>query len=141
LSFSFETFVDEALMCVLDDGGAVRMCWIGEFFTGCLGCAGCEAAGLIGPLAVVCVRAYGRGVRSGAAGRGLEGCGREDDNDGIGLFGRSGVGPDVWTGVEVKGIEGPDFMRAANKACVSGFAIDTLLYCCGWWGRCCCCCG
>jgi hypothetical protein len=135
LSFSFKAFVDETLMGVLDDGGAVRMCWVGRFFTGCVGCAGCEAAGLIGPLAVVCVRAYGRGVRSGAAGRGLEGCGREDDDDGAGLFGRSGVGPDAWTGAEVefevKGVEGPDFMRAANKACVSGFAIETLLYCCG----------
>lgn len=97
-----ETLVDEALRVVLDDGSAFRMYWTGGvhvgatvcLFTGCVGCVNCagcvrcEAAGLVEPFAVVGVgefavvgvgalavdgaKAYGRGVRSGAGGRGFE---------------------------------------------------------------------
>ena len=94
-----ETLVDEALRVVLDDGSAFRMCWTGGVHVGatvclftscvdCAGCARCEAAGLVEPFAVVGVgefavvgvgalavdgaKAYGRGVRSGAGGRGFE---------------------------------------------------------------------
>jgi hypothetical protein len=41
------------------------------------------------------------------------------------LFGRDDVVPDAMN----DGAEEPDFERAARKACVAGFAIETLLYC------------
>lgn len=44
------------------------------------------------------------------------------------MFGSDDV-PDAMTGAEDDGAERPDFERAARKACVAGFAIETLLYC------------
>jgi hypothetical protein len=147
LSFSFGTSLDGALEDVLDIDGASRVCCVGvspvdldtngDFFTGCVGCAGCEATGLTEPVPTVGVRAYGRGIRSGTAG--FEGCGRDNDS---GLF-RRAPGGRIGSVVVGEGADLPDFERAVSQACVAGFAIETLLYCGsfgggGGCGRCCC---
>lgn len=69
------------------------------------------------------VKAYGREIRLGTAD--FEGCGRDSGNGWLerALGGRIGA--------VVEGPDSPDLERAASQACVAGFAIDTLLYCCG----------
>jgi hypothetical protein len=131
LLFSCGTYFDGALEDVLDIDDTSRVCCVGvapvgldkngDFFTGFVGCAGCEAAGLVEPVPTVGVRAYGR-FRSNT---GFECCGRDNDS---GLFRRA---PGGRIGAAVEGPESPDFERAASQARVAGFAIETLLYCCG----------
>lgn len=131
--FSFRTSFDRALEDALDKEDASRVCCVGvvpigldtngDFSTGFVGCAGCEAAGLGKPVPMVGVRAYGRWLRSVTAG--FKGCGRDNDS---GWFRRA---PGGRTGAVVEGPDSPDLERVASQACVAGFAIETLLYCCG----------
>jgi hypothetical protein len=71
LSPSFVTLLDEALVCVLNDGGAfaLRTCCIGGVHVGLKTTGGlftgCEAEGLVEPPVVVGVKAFAvAGVRA-----------------------------------------------------------------------------
>jgi len=69
---------------VLDEGGSFRSGWTGGvhvgatacLLTGCVGCVGRKTVGLVGPFAVIFavvgMKVYGRGDRSGATGTGLK---------------------------------------------------------------------